>query len=486
MTEALDDFDMVIVGATGDLAMRKLIRALYYRYRDGQLPPRGRVIGASRTQADREGYLRMIEEAAARHIPADDREPGMWQSFCERLDYVPLDALNGDSYGPLAQRLAEFPDRQRIFYLSTGSKLFAPVSRFLQQHGLITPRSRIVLEKPIGHDLASARQINADVMQWFDESQIFRIDHYLGKEPVQNLMALRFGNTMFESLWHHTYIDHIQITVAESLGIEGRAGTYDNTGALRDMVQSHLLQLLCIIAMEPPPSISPDVVRDEKLKILRSLRPIEGAEVNKRVVRGQYLAGAVDGKPVPSYRDEKGVDDASVTETFVAIKIHIDNWRWAKVPFYIRTGKRLARKMSEIVVHFRPVPHSIFGESPLTPNRLTIRLQPEEGIRLLLTGKRVGTGMSVRDLELNLDEDCRDVDHVPDAYERLLVDVIADRATLFVRRDELETAWRWVEPIGQHWLDTGGRPEPYVASTWGPTGAANLLARDDRAWDEGD
>lgn len=485
MTRTCDDFDMVIIGATGDLALRKLYRALYYRMRAGQLPPTGRIIGASRTATDREGFLRLLSEALEQRIPASDRADDQWSQFLERLDYTPLDAFDCGSYAPLAEHLSAHPDRIRVFYLSTSSKLFAPVCECLSQHGLITPRSRIVLEKPVGEDLEGSRRINAEVLQYFDERQVFRIDHYLGKEPVQNLMVLRFGNTMFESLWHHTYIDHIQITVAENLGVEGRAGFYDQTGALRDMVQSHLLQLLCIIAMEPPPSIEPDVVRDEKLKVLRALRPLTGKDVDKQVVRGQYLAGAVEGAPVPSYREEPGVDDESVTETFVALKTHIDNWRWAKVPFYLRTGKRLAKRMSEIVVQFRAVPHSIFGESALTPNRLVIRLQPEEGIRLLLSGKRIGTGMNVRDLELHLDEDQRGVDHVPDAYERLLVDAVEGRATLFVRRDELEAAWQWIEPITDRWSERGGRPDTYVASTWGPTAAAGLLARDNRDWDEG-
>ncbi|MBT8143669.1 MAG: glucose-6-phosphate dehydrogenase [Gammaproteobacteria bacterium] len=475
---------MVIVGATGDLAMRKLYRALYYRFRDGQLPD-GRIIGASRTEMSRDAFLGKLFEAAQRYIPAEHRPDEQWQAFIERLDYLPLDAFNCDSYAPLAEKLNQFPERQRIFYFSTGSRIFAPMCECLYRHELINAGARVVLEKPVGTDLASAIEINEAVLQYFDESQVFRIDHYLGKEPVQNLMVLRFGNSMFESLWHQTYIDHIQITVAESLGVEGRAGFYDHTGALRDMVQSHLLQLLCIIAMEPPPSIEADVVRDEKLKVLRSLRPLLDGDIDTHVVRGQYLAGAVDGQPVPAYRNEDGVDADSNTETYVALKTYIDNWRWANVPFYLRTGKRLARRTSEIVIHFRAVPHSIFGEAALTPNRLTIRLQPEEGIQLLLSGKRIGTGMSVRPLELNLDEDQREVDHVPDAYERLLMDAIRGRATLFVRRDELETAWRWIEPITDRWKAQGGRPDTYVASTWGPTRAAALLARDNRDWDEG-
>ncbi|MDH3587994.1 MAG: glucose-6-phosphate dehydrogenase [Gammaproteobacteria bacterium] len=485
MGAELQDFDFVIVGATGDLALRKLIKALYYRCRDGQLAGNGRILGASRAELDRDGYIALIEEAAEKHIPAEHRRPEDWSRFLARIDYMTMDAFDCASYGELVKRLSEFPGRVRVFYLSTGSKLFAPICRCLHELDLITPQSRVVLEKPVGHDLESAHEINQQVLACFDEAQVFRIDHYLGKEPVQNLMVLRFGNTMFESLWHQTYIDHIQITVAESLGVESRAAFYDHTGALRDMVQSHLLQLLCIIAMEPPPSIDPNVVRDEKLKVIRALRPIAGRDVDNYVVRGQYQAGAVDGKPVPAYVRESGVEAQSKTETFVALKTYIDNWRWAKVPFYLRTGKRLAKQVSEIVVQFKDVPHSIFGEAELPANRLTIRLQPSEEIGLLLSGKRVGTGMDVRDLELHLDADQRGIDHVPDAYERLLIDAIEGRATLFVRRDELEAAWGWIEPITERWRKQGGRPESYVASTWGPTAAASLLARDNREWDVG-
>ncbi|MBT8137379.1 MAG: glucose-6-phosphate dehydrogenase [Gammaproteobacteria bacterium] len=475
---------MVIFGATGDLAMRKLLKALYYRCRDGELPA-GRILGASRSELDRDGFIGMVEAAAERFIPAADRAGPEWREFLERIDYFTIDAFKKDTYAGLAEKLAEYPDRVRIYYLSTGSRIFAPICETLRDGGLITDQSRVVLEKPLGHDLESARAINEQVLTCFDESQVFRIDHYLGKEPVQNLMVLRFGNTMFESLWHSTYVDHIQITVAENIGVGTRAGTYDNTGALRDMVQSHLLQLLCIIAMEPPPSIEPNVVRDEKLKVIRSLRPITGRDVDKYVIRGQYQAGAVDGQPVPSYVDEVDVDDASTTETFVAMKAYIDNWRWAKVPFYLRTGKRLERQVSKIVVQFKDVPHSIFGATDIPANKLTIRLQPKEEIRLQLSGKRIGTGMDVRDLSLHLDEDQRGVDHVPDAYERLLLDAVRGRATLFVRRDELEAAWEWVEPITDRWRKQGRSPERYVASTWGPTEAASLLARDGREWDAG-
>ncbi len=486
-TEVVEPFDFVLFGATGDLAMRKLIRALYYRCKAGALPVEGRIIGAARSPLDRDGYVRLVDEAAKRFIPAEHREGEQWRRFLERLDYLELNALEPSAYDALAERLGAYPERVRIFYLSTGSSVFAPVAESLHRKGLITERSRIVLEKPLGHDLASAEVINEAVCRYFDESQVFRIDHYLGKETVQNLMVLRFGNMLFENLWHQKYIDHIQITVAETLGVEGRVEFYDKVGAMRDMVQSHLLQLLCIIAMEPPASLDPDAVRDEKLKVLRSLRPIIGRDVDTDVVQGQYTAGAVAGEAVPGYREESGVDDASNTATFVAMRLLIDNWRWSRVPFYLRTGKRLAQRTSEIVVQFKNVPHSIFDEEahPLKPNRLVIELQPVEGIRMGLQGKRIGTAMTVRDLELNLGEDQRDLDHVPDAYERLLMDAIIGRATLFVRRDEMRAAWQFVEPILDRWAKLDRQPETYVASTWGPSAAAALLARDGHQWSKG-
>ncbi len=485
--ETVPPFDIVLFGGTGDLAMRKLIRALFYRCKYQALPPEGRVIALARTVMDRDAYIRMVEAEATPFIPAEHRDEASWSRFLTRLDYLPIDALTPEGYGELADRLNQHPDRARVFYLSTGSGIFAAVAANLHANGLVTKDSRIVLEKPLGHDLASSEKINAEVCKYFDESQVFRIDHYLGKETVQNLMVLRFGNTLFETLWHQDCIDHIQITVAETLGVEGRVEFYDRVGAMRDMVQSHLLQLLCIIAMEPPATLDPDTVRDEKLKVLRSLRPIVGRDVDENVVQGQYTAGAVGGEAVPGYRDEEGVNDHSNTATFIAIKAMIDNWRWSRVPFYLRTGKRLAERTSEIVVQFKEVPHSIFDPDapPLVPNRLVIELQPVEGVRLALQGKSVGTGMDVRGLELNLGEDQRGVEHVPDAYERLLMDAIIGRATLFVRRDEMRAAWQWVQPIIDHWTKRKSRPAPYVSSTWGPTASAALMARDGRSWDQG-
>ncbi len=479
-------FDMVVFGATGDLAMRKLIPALFYRCRDGQLPDDGRIIGASRGDLSRDEFIAKVREASDRFIPRKFCEQEAWDRFEARLDYLKVDAKNGDDYAALANVLNEAPDRVRVIYLATGSSLFGPVCEHLKAHGVVTPQTRVVLEKPLGNDLESARAINDRVCSILDEAQVYRIDHYLGKEPVQNLMVLRFGNILFESLWHRKYIDHIQISVAETVGVEGRVEFYDNTGAMRDMVQSHLLQLLCIVAMEPPSSVDPDAVRDEKLKVLRSMRPIEGRDVDTMVVRGQYRKGVVGTEMVPGYRDEERVSSTSSTETFVAMKVMIDNWRWAQVPFYVRTGKRMPRRTSEILVQFKDVPHSLFDRDGrgLQPNQLVIRLQPKEGIRLRVSGKRLGTGMSVRPLELNLGENQRKKQHVPDAYERLLMDAISGNATLFVRRDEMEAAWRWIQPIIDHWEESDDDPYPYVSSTSGPNAAAALLAKDQRAWDE--
>jgi glucose-6-phosphate 1-dehydrogenase len=360
------------------------------------------------------------------------------------------------------------------------------LSRNFQKHGLITPLTRVVLEKPIGHDLESARKINDDVGAVFAEAQIFRIDHFLGKETVQNLLALRFANSIFERLWNADVIDHVQITVAETVGVEGRAGYYDHSGALRDMLQNHLLQLLCLLAMESPMSLAADAVRDEKLKVLRALRPMAAHEVPHLTVRGQYAAGAVNGKPVPGYHQDLN-NDESRTETFVAVKAQINTWRWAAVPFYLRTGKRMPQKVSEIVIQFRAVPFSIFpaDAAELEPNKLIIRLQPEEGMRLEMMTKEPGPG------KLRLDPTGLDISfekafavRYPDAYERLLMDTVRGDPTLFMRRDEVEAAWTWVEPILQAWEARPDQPRPYAAGSWGPTASIALIERDGRTWRE--
>ncbi|NQD37495.1 glucose-6-phosphate dehydrogenase [Permianibacter sp. IMCC34836] len=479
-TDELPPFELVIFGGTGDLAMRKLLPALYQRQRAGTLAAEGRIIASAREQLDRAAFVARVEAQAAPFIPDSERDPAQWQTFLQRLDYVAISAAEPAGYQQLQQKLAAFPDRQRIFYLATAPQWFGVISEQLKAVGLNGANSRVVLEKPLGHDLASSCQINDMVGRCFNENQIFRIDHYLGKETVQNLLVLRFANRLFESLWNTEAIDHIQITAAEQIGVEARAGFYDGAGALRDMVQNHLLQLLCLVAMEPPASLDADAVRDEKLKVLRSLKPLSRDTVAANVVAGQYSAGTINGKALPGYRDEPGVKAGSQTETFVALKAEINNWRWAKVPFYLRTGKRLATRYSEIVVQFREVPHSIFAGQKLEANKLIIRLQPEEDITLQWLGKQPGTGMQVRDVALTLAD--AGGERVPEAYERLLSEAILGRQTLFMRRDEQEAAWSYVTPILDAWASAAHQPAMYPAGSWGPEAATRLLTRDGRDW----
>jgi glucose-6-phosphate 1-dehydrogenase len=374
----------------------------------------------------------------------------------------------------------------RVFYLAMPPTLFSKICKNLASCGLATTNSRVVLEKPLGRDLASAKQINKEVGEVFSESQIFRIDHYLGKEAVQNLLALRFGNVLFEPLWRREWISDVQITIAEELGVGNRMGYYESSGALRDMMQNHLLQLLCIVAMEPPLSVEADAVRDEKLKVLRSLKPFTASTLARNVVRGQYRAGHVEGKAVPAYRSEDNANPDSNTETFVAVKAEIDTWRWAGVPFYLRTGKRMADSLAEIVVRFKSIPHSIFAQSnnSFQPNCLVIRLQPDDGLQLNLMAKTPGDGMRLKPAELELD--FRETFKTPrmDAYERLLLDVLRGQLTLFMRSDELEAAWEWVEPILRYWEQEANEPILYTAGTWGPAASSALIGRDGLQWRE--
>ncbi|MCP4656065.1 MAG: glucose-6-phosphate dehydrogenase [bacterium] len=478
-------FDMVVIGATGDLARRKLIPALYFLDRHGNLGSPGRILAVSRQSGTREGYLEAIKESARRHIDEADFSPDAWRSFSERIDYVPMDATDAQSYSQLSQLLAEGRERARIFYLATAPDLYGDVSRTLREVDLVTPRSRIVLEKPIGSDLASATAINTSVGEVFAENQIYRIDHYLGKETVQNLMALRFGNALFEPMWRSEHIDHVQITVAETLGVEGRGAYYDPAGALRDMVQNHLLQLLCLVAMEPPSRLEQDDIRAEKIKVLEALRPIAGDEVAQKTVRGQYREGAIGGRSVDGYLEEPDIPADSTTETFVALKAEIENWRWAGVPFYLRTGKRISHRVSEIIIQFKSVPHLLFKDQAgvIQNNRLVIRLQPDESIKLSLMIKAPGSGMVLKreNLNLNLAERGQ---RTPLAYERLLLDVIRGSATLFMHRTEVEEAWRWIDTILRGWAERGAPPRPYGAGTWGPPESIALVVRDDRYWYE--
>ncbi len=477
-------FDCVVFGATGDLTLRKLLPALYYRFRDGQMTEDARVIGAARSALDDDAYRQRAVKALKQHVAAGDIDDGTLDRFCARVRYVRLDATKRDADWD-ALKLALRPECVRVFYLATSPDLYGQVCANLGAVGLVTENSRVVLEKPIGHDLASARAINDEVGAVFSETKIFRIDHYLGKETVQNLLALRFANTIFERLWTTDVIDHVQITVAETVGLEGRGGYYNRAGQLRDMVQNHMLQLLCLIAMEPPVSLDADRVRDEKLKVLRALQPIEPHDVAPLTVRGQYSAGAIGGQPVTGYLADLGTDEPSATETFVALKAAVCTWRWANVPFYLRTGKRLPQKLSEIVVQFRALPFSIFpaDAAEWQPNRLIIRLQPEEGMRLSMMTKDPGPGglrLSPTGLDIRFEKTFNM--RFPDAYERLLMDAVRGDATLFMRRDEVEAAWKWVEPILQAWSGRPDHPRPYPAGSWGPTGAIALIERDGRTW----
>ena len=478
--------DFVVFGGTGDLAVRKLLPALYLRDRDGQVAPTTRIVAVSRAGLDDAGFRDKIRGELPRFVPADQLDHDTVERFVARLHHLSLDIADAESWPRLRDLLAESgPDRVRVFYLAIAPRLFGPVSHHLAEHGLVTEQSRVVLEKPIGHDLASAREINDAVGAVFDEYQIFRIDHYLGKESVQNLLVTRFANTFLEPLWNSTAIDHVQITVAEQLGVGGRAEYYDHSGALRDMVQNHLLQLLCLVAMEPPTYVDRETVRDEKLKVLQALRPLGAHDVGRLTVAGQYAAGLVDGAAVPSYRAE--VEHDTRTETFVAIKAEVQNWRWAGVPFYLRTGKRMDRRCSEIVVQFKPVPHPMFphSEGESEPNRLVIRLQPDEGMRLHMTAKEPGPGgIRLRPVSLNLNYEQTFQRRSPDAYERLLMDVVRGNPTLFMRRDEVEAAWSWVEPILEAWSHAEHGPRPYPAGTSGPSAATTLIERDGRAWHE--
>jgi len=479
-------FDIIVFGATGDLSLRKLLPALFLRDAAGQLEPDARVIGASRQPLSADDFRSRAEAALRQFLPADTFDAEVWQRFRARLHYLALDAERTEDYGALKALLGAQPARVTVFYLAMAPRFFGLVCACLGAAGLNHPKARVVMEKPIGHSLASAAAINDAVGRVFAEDQVFRIDHYLGKETVQNLMALRFANALFEPIWHRGEIDHVQMTVAEKLGVEGRSGYYETAGALRDMVQNHLLQLLCLVAMEPPVAFEADAVRDEKLKVLKSLRPITEREVAVKTVRGQYAAGAVDGHAVAGYADEVGRADTE-TETFVVAKAELDNWRWAGVPFYLRTGKRLPVRHSEIVIQFRPVPHLIFPgvARDMVANRLVIRLQPDEGIALHMMTKVPGPGgMRLRPAKLNLSFAETFQGRQPDAYERLLMDVVRGNPMLFMRRDEVEAAWKWVEPILAAWEGLGDRPKIYTAGSWGPSAALGLIERDGRSWHE--
>ncbi len=472
----VDDFDLVVFGGTGDLARRKILPGLYLRFLAGQMPPEARIIGAARAEHTDEEFRALVAAAIAEFVPATRQEAAVIAQFLDRLAYVAIDAKGEQGWPQL--KAAMRPDVVQAFYFSVAPALFGDIAQRLKAHGIAGPGARIVVEKPFGRDLASARALNATLAAHFDEGQIYRIDHYLGKETVQNLMAVRFANILFEPLWKSEYVDHVQITVAETVGVNGRGAYYDKSGAMRDMVQNHMMQLLCLIAMEPPYHFDPNAVRDEKLKVIRALDPVRPEDI----VRGQYLAGGGEGGYV-----EHSENPASKTESYIALKVHISNWRWKGTPFYLRTGKKLRARSSEIAITFKEPPHSIFDdERGWRENVLVIRLQPNEGMNLMVMIKEPGPG-GMRLMQVPLDMSFADavgaeaVD-IPDAYERLIMDVIRGNQTLFMRGDEVEAAWAWADPIIQGWETRGDKPQAYDAGSSGPDDAVMLMHRDGRRW----
>ncbi len=482
-------FDLVLFGGTGDLAWRKLMPALFQAWRHGKLPEGGRILAVSRQDLSDETYRTWLKERFAEVEDAKRPSDEEFGRFAALLHYLRLDLSKADDYQRLAAWLASSTGRASkadvvVMFLATSPDLFPVVCAQLGQAGLNGPNVRVVLEKPLGHDLASAQQINRVVRSVFAEEQAYRIDHYLGKPAVQNLTALRFGNVLFEPLWRRECIANIQITLAETIGVGTRGDFYSRTGALRDMIQNHALQLLTMVAMEPPSRNVADAIRDEKLKVLRSLKRFTPESVGRDVVRGQYRAGNADGKATAGLLEEANVPPGSTTETFVALRTEVQNWRWAGVPFYLRTGKRLAARDAQIVVNFRATPHAIFpGQN--RANKLVIKLQPEDGLELhLLAAKGAGQSEALTPVSLDLDFDKAFAENRVGAYERLLLDVIAGRLNLFVRSDEQEEAWGWVEPVLKAWRDDDTGPRPYLAGTWGPAAASALVARDGFAWSE--
>ena len=477
----LQNFDLVLFGATGDLVTRKLLPALYNAFTHNTINKDARIFAIGRRDFSKEDYCKF---ALTKAIEAKESiQKDNWDKFCNLINYLKIDANTPDDFSKLQEILNQ--DITNIYYLSTYPSLFKPICQNLANVKLNHRNSRIVLEKPLGHNLSTSNDINDFIAKFFQEEQIYRIDHYLGKESVQNLMAIRFGNTLFEALWRRQWISSIQITIAESLGVGSRGDFYDKTGALRDMLQNHLLQLLCIVAMEPPFSLEPDTVRNEKLKVLQSLKPLTEETVINNVIRGQYKAGTIEGKEVKGYTEEENIPLNSKTETYVALKAEIQNWRWAGVPFYLRTGKRLQDQLAEIVIQFKDIPCKIFPFNANNfANRLIIKLQPDETVQLYFLAKQPGDTNDLKPVYLDLDFHKMFTTRRTEGYERLLLDVIRGKLTLFVRRDEQEAAWKWVEPILNTWDKLNFAPKLYTAGTWGPAAASALLARDNDSWHE--
>lgn len=488
-------FVMVLFGANGDLAKRKLFPALYGLYRNGLLHDRFAVVGVGRSDQSRSRFHTNIRESIEQYsrFPVDDEE--YWSGFVNRFEYLAMDVKDADAFRMLRERVeglersgnpngsaGEVPFG-RLFYLAMAPNLFGTVSAHLKRSALTetTGWKRLVIEKPFGHDYASANRLNEQIREVFREEEIYRIDHYLGKEMIQNIEVIRFANSLFEPLWNNRYIDNIQITASETVGVEDRAAYYDRAGALEDMVQNHMLQMLMMVAMEPPSRLKPEAIHDEKVKVLRSLRRMAEAEVAENVVRGQYAAGAIDGKPVPGYREEENVPGNSITETFVAAKLHVDNFRWSGVPFYIRTGKRMASKVTEIVIQFKEMPKNLYfnKDGDLGPNLLVISIYPAEGLSLRINAKKPGADNEVVPIAMEFTNDSKG--RTPEAYERLLHDAIEGDLTFFTHWDEVSLAWKFVDPIRRAWRGNPNLPL-YEAGSWGPKEADRLLALDGKAW----
>ena len=476
--------DLIIFGATGDLSARKLFPALFQLDAAGLLPDDLRIIAVGRQEQTTEAFHNelLARMSSAKRQSISDTA---WQQFAQRLTYMSADFSATSAFSGLQAELSE--SRTSLFYLATPPSLFATICEQLSADGCLAGSCRIVLEKPIGESLDTSREVNETLAQFFDDQDIYRIDHYLGKETVQNLLVLRFANRFINSQWDQSCIDHIQITVAEKVGIEGRWAYYDGVGQLRDMVQNHLMQLLCLVAMEPPNSLEAESIRDEKVKIVKALRPIDASSVKGHVVRGQYSQGVIDGESVPGYFDEEGCEaQGSDTETFVAIKAHVDNWRWSGVPFYLRTGKRMPDKVTEIIIQYKALPHHIFGEGESAePNRLIIRLQPNEGIEMTMVSKRqsLRDKLSLQTHTLNFDfREDGEIDRIPDAYERLFLDAINGDPSLFVGREEIEESWRWCDQLISACEQCGVKVNAYQAGSWGPSKSELLIDRDGRSW----